>query len=547
MIKDKKTFIFLILILLLGSVLRFWGLKLDLPAVYHPDEHFLVYYGLEIPARFGNPGWFGYPSLCMYILTFLNVIWFVIAFITGNVSSWGDFYKWYQDDPTAFYLLARTITVIWGLFTIWLLYFWGKKENNIKVGLLSALALSVVFIHVRESHFATVDVPLTALMTAGSICLMQLVRTKEKFWFWGSILCTGLAAGCKYTGIFLYPGIVTAIILTEQKNKIFSKSLIAFISIIFIFILTTPFSVLDFPKFLEDIRYQIYASNNSGMLFNAKQHWWYYFNSSFWDGMGRLLGIIGLIGFVYAIIKRKKNNLPIIIWMFVYLLWISISVRGWIRWSLPLIPFLIYFGCEWLNNTINKFKSNKIWIIYIICILTNLTLSYKFDNTITQLDDSRNVAIKWLIENATDNSVIFRGNFGPDANLLEKAGFTVITDRSLLSDRDAFTTGKPFLPKPTDIPKTNKDIYFIYDNFSYFPLEISKFSKNAGQRGEYKIWYENILKISSLENSITVFYKSNLLEDIAFINKRNLWEEIYAPYTFWINGPDVYIYKMKNK
>ena len=532
----KKTLIFLILIIILGAILRFWGLRLDLPSVYHPDEHFIVYYGLEIPKRFGNPGWFGYPSMCMYLFTFANVLWFAAAYISGNVSSWGEFYKWYQDDPTAFYLLARTITILWGLLTIWLLYYWGKKEKSTKLGLLSALALSVVFIHVRESHFVTVDVPLTAFMTAGSICLMQLVRTKDKFWFYASIVCTGLATGCKYTGIFLFPGLVAAIVLTEPRKYIFSNIIHAFFSIIIIFTLTTPFSVIVFPDFLQDILYQFYASNNSGMLFNAKHSWFYYFENFF--GMVDESALVMCIGvvvvFVYTIfVKKDKHDIPVLLWVFLYLIWLTITPRGWIRWSLPVIPPLIYFGCQFVDFSLEK-NIKSVWIGYCLIIFAFFMKSILFDLCIVINQDTRDLAIKWLKNNVEKQSYIYRGSFGPDLKALEKAGFRVITDKSLLSDRIAFKNSKTFKAKPHFLPKTNRDLYFILDSYSYMPIYNTELKEKFKWLDIYKIFWNIIDDSSELE---TLFINT-------YENKES-WEGIYAPYKcLTFRGPDIHIYKL---
>ena len=305
----------------------------------------------------GNPGWFGYPSFCIYLLTLIYSIWFFVARIFGVVATPGEFYSWFQNNPSPFYLIARTITLFWAVMTMFLLYIWGKKEKGERWGLVAASVLSVAYLHLHESIFATVDVPLTFFMTAASFCLYQMVKTNnEKFklwkinlnWFTASIILTSLATGCKYNGFLLIFGIQTAIFLTFPKRKFFQKSLLSILGVVFVFLLTTPYALFDFSTFLQDIKYQVYASNNSGMLFNAKEHWWYYFESAFGFGLGWILGIIGFIGFFATLFKKKKEEIPLLVWFSIFLLWLIFTPRGWVRWSLPLVPLLIFWGLSWL-------------------------------------------------------------------------------------------------------------------------------------------------------------------------------------------------------
>src|SRR3989344_1801428 len=154
---------YLLFIIIIGLILRFVGITHSFPYIFHPDEPTIVRSALGI--RFNpNPGHFDWPHLYVY----LNYLLFMVfAKVRDFLTEFGykeqvSFYApiiW--NDDLIFYLLTRSFTAILGALTAIPVYLAAKEVFNTRVGLLSALAISVVPFHVWHSHYSLTDVPMT--------------------------------------------------------------------------------------------------------------------------------------------------------------------------------------------------------------------------------------------------------------------------------------------------------------------------------------------------------------------------------------------------
>lgn len=111
---DKLLRQWLWAIVIAGVLLRFWGIGFGLPYVYHPDEHNLTYHAFEAGANRLNPGWFEYPSLMMYLLGGLYLVYAGILSASGQIQSISELWTLYQNDPTVFTLLGEVWLRSWG-------------------------------------------------------------------------------------------------------------------------------------------------------------------------------------------------------------------------------------------------------------------------------------------------------------------------------------------------------------------------------------------------------------------------------------------------
>ena len=92
----KKT---LFMIILLGAVLRLWGISFGLPYQFHQDEPIIVNHALAYGTGDFNPHFFIIPPLTSYILFFFYGIYFFAgrAFLYYNRDSAGTLDPGYQN------------------------------------------------------------------------------------------------------------------------------------------------------------------------------------------------------------------------------------------------------------------------------------------------------------------------------------------------------------------------------------------------------------------------------------------------------------------
>src|SRR5512135_2436316 len=169
-------------IVVLGAGLRSWGINFGLPFTYHVDEPTYISAALNLGA--GNIGRQLNPPALPNLLFLEYGAYYVAERVSRSIASVAEFEKIYRSDPSMFFLLGRLTTALLGVLNVLIIYIVGKKASNPVVALLSALFLSVAFLHVRDSHFAVPDVMMTTLVTTSILfCLLALKEADGKSLF----------------------------------------------------------------------------------------------------------------------------------------------------------------------------------------------------------------------------------------------------------------------------------------------------------------------------------------------------------------------------
>lgn len=262
----KRTLAVLFLVALIP---RFWALDWGLPYVEHPDEPALVETAVRMVQEGDwNPRRFMYPSLYFYLLasvTFLHARW---GIATGVYSSIADLpLKTYLFTLAPdLYVWLRALTAILCAATVPLVYALARRMFDAPSALLAALTLSVTEYHVQHAHFITTDAP-TGLWTTLALLGVWNVADRGKLRdYLLTGIATGLAAGTKYNagaiGLVLVVAVAVRIIddsrspdgSARSEMMAHAKGLVVAGSVaVIVFLLTTPFALLDFPSFRQGV------------------------------------------------------------------------------------------------------------------------------------------------------------------------------------------------------------------------------------------------------------------------------------------------------
>ena len=172
--------------ILIGFLLRVWNIDFGLPQVLHSDEPFIVDSAVRMVATGDmNPHFFEYPSLYIYLMAIIYGIYSLIG---------------HADDMALLYVTGRCLTASLGTLMILVVYYVGRNLYTKRVGTLAAVFLAVMPLIVRNSHYITVDVPVTFLILLSFYFAHKIMITgKKKNYILGGII-TGLAASTKYNG-----------------------------------------------------------------------------------------------------------------------------------------------------------------------------------------------------------------------------------------------------------------------------------------------------------------------------------------------------------
>jgi len=312
-------------ILVLGGALRLWGVRFGLPsALLHLDEPPVVFRAREIlQSGDGNPHWFHYPSFYLYLQVFLQAV--------GRVGG--------RTDP---FLLARLSSVAAGVLTLWVTYALGRESLGRAVGLLGALFLATSFLHSRESHFATVDAAATLFVTASvylSVVALKRSQTARTALV-GAAALAGLAAGTKYNAglVGVAPAVAALAGGRGGRSWPWVGGVVAAAGLVFL--LTTPYAILDWDAFVEDIRFESrhYREGHFGFEggFNAA----YFARYLFSPGLGEGIVLFLVVGLVASIARRDRALAPILGFLAVYYVSISAVRVNFVRNLMPILPVL---------------------------------------------------------------------------------------------------------------------------------------------------------------------------------------------------------------
>lgn len=418
----------LALILIIAFILRLWGIDWGLPYIYHTDEWQEVRRALKLGAgvfdfeRVHKGGYF-------YILFMEYGIYFVVLKILGLVKSGDDFlFKFFQD-PTTIWLIGRITTAAIGTLNCYVLYLLGKHIYSRNVGLFASFFMAINLIHVRSSHFITVDVLLTCLIT---ICFLIMCWKPKSIKFTIYQYCmlgifsafavmtkTPAAVVVLTVLVFHFINLKSELASLSLRSYLFDKRLLYFV-IIFsaVFILGNPGFILHLKNTILWL-FSFFSSIDGNSQTNLYPHlnrpkslFQYYFNVIF-PVSYMVMNIVIFGGIIVSFIKRYSFHFLFLSFLIPYFFFLCTSksvLHVFPRYVLPLTPlFFIYAGLL-IDHLIKKFGRIS-YIKFAIAALLVLAVLPITNNTFALVrdyskPDTRTLAKAWVDENIPANSII---------------------------------------------------------------------------------------------------------------------------------------------
>lgn len=393
--KGKNRFI--LAIILFGLVLRLIGIKWGLPDKnhfypYYCDEYNPVYVlGNMEPLKLDfNPRYLHNPTFFYYLV---GATW-GLGHISGllTITKDKDFYLRNPHEYGNLYLSGRFLVIGFSLLSIYMVYLLGKKLFSETTGIISALFLSVVPLHVFQSHFMEISIVSSFFVLLAMYFAVLALETNEKKYYIISGIVTGLAMGTKYT---TWPFLFVFIICDFIYRKKFNKKILSYIvcSVLF-FLMTTPYAILDFHRFQLDFLHKLPRGipNFSIPL------------KLLWYSLTPHILLLSILGIFYSIVKLKEkpNILPMLLWILLYYFFTSAKALPVARYQCEYLHFLIILASSNFELKAKKFFK---YVIVAICFSWTIysTISYLKLFLATPPQDQ---ASQWIIENIPEKATI---------------------------------------------------------------------------------------------------------------------------------------------
>jgi 4-amino-4-deoxy-L-arabinose transferase-like glycosyltransferase len=341
----------LVAILAGAAALRAVGIQYGLPFgnLLNPDEQSIVPRAWKlVHGGGGDPHWFDYPSLLMYV--------------NAPFQAW-------QDEPS--YLTARIVGVVLALAAIAATWWLGRRAFGTSAGAVAAAIMAVCTIHVAYSRVAVTDVPLT-LGVAVALALMVSGRLEL------AGVAVGLATGFKYPGIFLLVPLVVA--SWKQWPRLAASTALAVAA----FLASSPFVLVHRRQAWHEA-FRVQRLARDGWLGFEHDHFApIAFVDRLWHGLGPAL-IVCAIGLVVALIRRTKADLILALFVLAYFVDLLTLHAHFDRYVLPLVPPLAALAG----------RMRSLAPVTLLLLVVPLTWSIRDTKQLTRTD-TRVVAQRWV-------------------------------------------------------------------------------------------------------------------------------------------------------
>jgi 4-amino-4-deoxy-L-arabinose transferase-like glycosyltransferase len=333
-----------------AAVLRAVGLQYGLPFgnLLNPDEQSIVPRAWKlVHGGGGDPHWFDYPTLLMYV--------------NAPFQAW-------QSHPS--FLTARIVEVVLSLGAIAAAWWLGRRSYG--SGVVAAAVVAVSTTVVAYSRPAVTDVP---LMLGVGVALTLMVSGRIEL----AGIAVGLATGFKYPGVFLLVPLVVA------GWKRWDRLAVGLLLAVVAFLASSPYVLVHRHQAWEEARHVQRLARDGWLGFEHDHFAPVAFGARLWDALGPVL-IICVLGVVVAFVRRTRVDLILGLFVIVYFLDLLTLRAHFGRYVLPLVPPL--------GALAGRFRA--LAPVTLLLLVVPLTWSVRDTKKLTRTD-TRVVAHRWVV------------------------------------------------------------------------------------------------------------------------------------------------------
>lgn len=426
-LKSNQLFSILpiLIILLVALVVRLHGINYGLPYLYDADEFIYVENILRMIGEASiDPEYFATPSqTTIYFTAIAYLLTYVVGNLMGSYQSLQEFIQLYQQDPTIFYVIARTIISLFDVMTVLLVYLIGQRLFSRNVGLLAAALLAVIPIHAATSRVIRPDIQMTFfIVLVFWLCLNIVDRPTTRNYFLAGF-ALAFAVLSKYPGAAALVLIGAAhLMVTKDLFNIRShfKLIVSGLGGILGVIVCSPLFLLNLRSAYIQFRGQnsqnLLSVADGGVLGSVA----YYLQSLVTNDLAVMGFLLLLVAAFFLLRSKKPRNILLLGFPILFMIAISMVSLRYNRYILPSLPFfaiIVAYGfvtiVEYLQQRLNKYLALSVTGILLFVLIFPLASKTIIAGNELAGPDTRTVARQWIIDNLPPNSKLLMEFYAP--------------------------------------------------------------------------------------------------------------------------------------
>lgn len=412
----------LLMVLTLAAALRLHGLSFGLPFAHaRPDETAVA--GPAVLCLIGQcrPVDFIYPTGFIYVLTLAYLGVFLVRWVAGVSPDLTSFAESRRVDLAPFFLTSRAISAIVGIATVYWVDRIGRLLWSPAAGLVSAGYLAVSLLHVRDSHFGTLDVTMTGLIVLATLYVLRWQQTPRHGLAIAAGLVGGAATSTKYNGLGVaLPFLVAAASLLAvprptrrvRPSTVAIAAALAAAAGVVAFLALTPFVLVEAERFLRDV-----TARGDGLAqphgIDVGSGWRHHALVTLPAAFGWPLYLWSVAGALGLLLTRVRASLVLLSFPVAYFIVIGTLETVFARYALPLLPFLaltagwltVAVG-RWLGARFPAVPASAVTVLLAVGLATpSLHQAILLDRVLAR-PDTRVLAAQFLLQHASPGQTI---------------------------------------------------------------------------------------------------------------------------------------------
>jgi len=416
-LRDWREGLLLGVVLALALALRLYGWNWDEGHLFHPDERqiFMVVSNLSLPwppdwpnllspESTLNPRFFAYGSLPMYLLKAVSCTMPGVGGDLGQIRR--------------LYLFGRPLSALFDLGSVVLLYQVGRKLYGRRVALLGAAFGALAVLHIQLSHFYAVDTILTFFALL-AVSLAVDVARRGGLWrgvALGAAIGLALATKVSAATLLLTAAVAwgawgTHVVRKREEGRsgfvglawlwlkhALPGTLLTAVVSVAIFLLFEPYALLDAVRFFSDYLTQSWMVQGRLDVPYVRQYigrpdYVYEIQQLVVWSLGLPLGVTAVLGLLAALVRTIRGRagageVVLLSWVVPYFLIVGSFRAKFLRYMLPVIPFLLVLGAQLLVSSLRPWRWKALrWAakgVFIVVLVGTALYAAAFEHIYTQ-------------------------------------------------------------------------------------------------------------------------------------------------------------------